>query len=123
MKGERRPFLSQKKRDGLSNPPDGPLGEILHEGWLLKQVTSRAVTNNAIDGLYEEARALGAVGGKMSGAGGGGFMFLICPFDRIPAVRARLSELGASVQQVRFERDGAQSWSGRALERELVVAR
>lgn len=99
------------------------LGELLHEGWLLKQVTSSAVTNDVIDLLYQEARALGAVGGKMSGAGGGGFMFLICPFDRIPAVRARLTELGASVQRVRFERDGVHAWSSRALERELVLAR
>ena len=99
------------------------LGEILHEGWRLKRVTSSAVTNDVIDRLYEEARDLGAVGGKMSGAGGGGFMFLVCPFDRIPAVRARLSECGASVQPVRFEPDGAHSWSGSALERQLVVAR
>ncbi|MBV8194685.1 MAG: GHMP kinase [Candidatus Dormibacteraeota bacterium] len=99
------------------------LGEILHQGWVLKQVTSSAVTNTAIDRIYEQARALGAVGGKMSGAGGGGFMFLICPFDRIPAVKARLTDLGASVQTVRFEREGVRSWAGRALQRDLVVAR
>lgn len=99
------------------------LGEILHQGWLLKQVTSSAVSNSTIDQLYEEARALGVVGGKMSGAGGGGFMFLICPFERIPAVRARLGDLGASVHAVRFEREGVQSWFGRSLQRDLVVAR
>jgi D-glycero-alpha-D-manno-heptose-7-phosphate kinase len=99
------------------------LGEILHEGWVLKQVTTSAVTNSSIDRMYEEARALGAIGGKMSGAGGGGFMFLICPFDRIPAVTTRLTNLGASVESVRFERDGVQSWCGRVLHHDLVVAR
>jgi D-glycero-alpha-D-manno-heptose-7-phosphate kinase len=98
------------------------LGEILHEGWLLKQVTSQAVTNETIDRFYAEARALGVVGGKMSGAGGGGFMFLVCPFDRIPAVTARLTDLGATVHPVRFEQNGVRSWSGRALRRDLLLA-
>jgi D-glycero-alpha-D-manno-heptose-7-phosphate kinase len=86
------------------------LGEILHEQWLHKKATSAAVSTAQIDLLYQEARKHGALGGKMSGAGGGGFMFLLCPFDRKPAVIARLTELGAQVSPVEFESEGMQSW-------------
>jgi D-glycero-alpha-D-manno-heptose-7-phosphate kinase len=98
------------------------LGEILHEGWLHKQVTASAVTNGSIDMLYREALRLGAVGGKMSGAGGGGFMFLVCPFDRIPAVSAGLQMLGASCERLRFEPGGLRSWYANTLLREAPLA-
>mgnify|MGYP003322371900 CR=1 FL=1 len=48
-------------------------GELLHEGWLAKQSLSDRVSNEAISGIYDAARAAGAVGGKITGAGGGGF--------------------------------------------------
>ncbi len=99
------------------------LGEVMHEGWVHKQATSSAVTNESIDHMYSEARNSGAVGGKMSGAGGGGFMFLVCPFDRIPAVSARLGELGAEVKPVRFEPEGLQSWHGRTITRDVALLR
>jgi D-glycero-alpha-D-manno-heptose-7-phosphate kinase len=86
------------------------LGEILHEQWAHKKATSSAVSNDRIDHLYAEARDAGAVGGKMSGAGGGGFMYLICPFDRKPEVMSRLGNLGAQVSPVEFDLEGMQSW-------------
>jgi D-glycero-alpha-D-manno-heptose-7-phosphate kinase len=86
------------------------LGDILHEQWRYKKATSDAISTPHIDQLYSEARALGAIGGKMSGAGGGGFMYLICPFDRKPEVVARLEELGAQAGPVEFISEGMQSW-------------
>jgi hypothetical protein len=50
------------------------------------------------------------IGGKISGAGGGGFMFLYCPYDRKPAVTERLVEMGAQVLPVAFEPEGVESW-------------
>jgi D-glycero-alpha-D-manno-heptose-7-phosphate kinase len=91
------------------------LGEILHQQWIQKKRTSSAISTPKIDLLYEEVRALGALGGKMSGAGGGGFMFLICPFDRRPAVSERLRELGCSVSPVEFEPEGMQTWIGSSM--------
>ncbi|MBV9120161.1 MAG: GHMP kinase, partial [Chloroflexi bacterium] len=73
------------------------LGAILHEEWLEKQKTAPSVSTEHIEDLYAEARRLGAIGGKLSGAGGGGFMFLYCPFDRKAAVSERLTQLGADV--------------------------
>ena len=98
------------------------LGELLHEGWVHKQATASAVSNDAIDNLYREALRLGAVGGKMSGAGGGGFMFLVCPFDRIPAVSEGLTKLGATVERLRFEPAGLRAWHGSSLVRTPTLA-
>ena len=98
------------------------LGEILHEQWLHKKSTSSAISNPHIDRLYDAARDAGAVGGKMNGAGGGGFMYLVCPFDRKQAVTSRLTELGAEVSPVAFEFDGVQSWLTNPRERSARMA-
>ena len=86
------------------------LGRILNEQWEEKKRTSSAVTNEIIDALYEEALQHGAVGGKVSGAGAGGFLYLICPFDRKREVAERLSARGGQVCPVEFEPSGMQSW-------------
>src|SRR5262249_42743651 len=56
-------------------------GELLHESWLAKRSLSKSVSNDAVDRIYEEARSAGAVGGKLLGAGGGGFLLLFVPPD------------------------------------------
>lgn len=68
-------------------------GEILHEAWMLKKSLPGNVTNRTIDSLYEAARAAGAVGGKLLGAGGGGFLLLYVEPDRQAAVREALAGL------------------------------
>jgi len=87
------------------------LGAILHEEWLHKKRTAGSVTTPQIDEMYEEARRLGVIGGKVSGAGGGGFMFLYCPFDRKPAVAERLIQMGGQVSSIAFELEGMKSWA------------
>ncbi len=72
--------MAYEARDILLN--DEPLdnfGELLHESWCLKRGLSNAVSPKPIDELYEEARKAGALGGKLLGAGGGGFMMLFAP--------------------------------------------
>ena len=88
------------------------LGEILDEQWRFKKATSHAISNARIDALYAAAREAGALGGKMVGAGGGGFMFLVCPFDRRPTIADRLTEMGASVGPIKFESAGLETWQG-----------
>ncbi len=68
-------------------------GHLLHEGWHLKKQLASRVSNNTIDAIYERARQAGAIGGKLCGAGAGGFLLLYCPHDRQEAVRAALSDL------------------------------
>ena len=69
------------------------LGALIHDGWLLKRGLASRVTNATIDELYATARTAGAIGGKISGAGGGGFLLLFCPPERQSAVRAALHGL------------------------------
>jgi D-glycero-alpha-D-manno-heptose-7-phosphate kinase len=63
------------------------LGELLHEGWVLKRGLAAGISNAAIDLAYDRARQHGAAGGKILGAGGGGFLLLFCAPDRRAGVR------------------------------------
>jgi D-glycero-alpha-D-manno-heptose-7-phosphate kinase len=66
------------------------IGDMLHANWLLKRDLAGGITTQAIDDMYERARAAGAVGGKITGAGGGGFLLLYCRPENQPAVRQAL---------------------------------
>jgi D-glycero-alpha-D-manno-heptose-7-phosphate kinase len=68
-------------------------GELLHEAWQLKRGMATDISSARIDELYDEARHAGAIGGKLVGAGGGGFMLLFAPPERHAAIRARLPRL------------------------------
>jgi D-glycero-alpha-D-manno-heptose-7-phosphate kinase len=68
-------------------------GELMHEGWQAKRSLSSSVTNSEVDQMYEAARQAGAIGGKITGAGGGGFMLLFVPPARQQAVREALKKL------------------------------
>jgi D-glycero-alpha-D-manno-heptose-7-phosphate kinase len=69
------------------------IGDILHQGWLLKKKLARNVSNEIIDGYYETAMTAGALGGKILGAGGGGFLLLFVEPQNQGKVRQALSEL------------------------------
>ena len=81
------------------------VGEILHESWLLKRSLTDRISNAAIDGWYEDARKAGALGGKILGAGGGGFLLLYVPQERQIAVKQALS--GLRRIPFSFEREGS----------------
>src|SRR5207247_9919897 len=78
----------------LNSPQDlTAFGELLHEGWQAKKGLSSDVSNSDVDQMYREARAAGAIGGKLMGAGGGGFMLLFVPPDQQKKVCERLNRL------------------------------
>lgn len=68
-------------------------GELLHETWVAKRSLGDKISNSEVDGLYEAARAAGALGGKLLGAGGGGFILLFVPPEKQKAVRNHLNKL------------------------------
>lgn len=96
--------LAIEAKEAVSRGAFDELGEILHAGWQLKRRLASKITNSEIDGMYEAARKAGAIGGKITGAGGGGFLLLYCPRERQDAVRRALNlrEL-----PFRFEQDGS----------------
>jgi D-glycero-alpha-D-manno-heptose-7-phosphate kinase len=79
-------------------------GLLLHRGWQFKKQLASRISNENIDALYQAAREAGATGGKITGAGGGGFLLLYCPQQRQDDVRAALH--GLPELPFRLERDG-----------------
>lgn len=82
------------------------VGRLLDEGWGLKRQLASTITNGRIDRWYEAARAAGAAGGKLCGAGSGGFLLFIAPRERHDAIRAALPEL--SEMPIRYASRGSQ---------------
>lgn len=86
-------------------------GSLLHQAWCAKKQLSSKITNPDIDELYEVARQNGAIGGKLLGAGGGGYLLLFCQFDKRHIVAEKLEQLGGKVANFAFDFDGLQTWS------------
>lgn len=77
----------------LLNGVNDRFGEILHEGWMLKKQLSSMISNALIEEYYTKARAAGAIGGKVLGAGGGGFLLFYCEESKQEGVREALKDL------------------------------
>lgn len=88
-------------------------GRLLHEAWDNKKRMAKQITNAAIDKLYESARQHGALGGKILGAGGGGYLLLYCEFDKKHVVAEELEKLGGQVVEFTFDHHGLQTWDVR----------
>lgn len=69
------------------------IGTLLHQNWMLKKQLARKISNSTIDAIYDAALKAGATGGKITGAGGGGYLLLYCPYERREAVRDALHPL------------------------------
>jgi D-glycero-alpha-D-manno-heptose-7-phosphate kinase len=85
-------------------------GDLLNEAWVNKKKMARQISNGDIEELYAVARHLGALGGKVTGAGGGGYMFFYCPFDRKHLIAEALERLGARVVPFNFDMNGLRTW-------------
>ncbi len=79
-------------------------GSLLHQSWELKKRLSSTISNGRINEIYDAARRAGAIGGKVAGAGGGGFLLLYVPYERQKSVRNALSDL--QELPFRLESDG-----------------
>jgi D-glycero-alpha-D-manno-heptose-7-phosphate kinase len=81
--------------DILRGPVHGyeAFGRLLHESWMLKRELTELISNSTIDEIYETAIRAGALGGKLCGAGGGGFILFFVPPERQPRVKAALDHL------------------------------
>jgi D-glycero-alpha-D-manno-heptose-7-phosphate kinase len=97
--------MAQAMRGALTANGLDNFGEMLHESWLLKKTVAANISNGNIDGWYERARAHGALGGKLLGAGGGGFLLLYAHPMHHPAIVSALAEL--KPMPFRFEPQGS----------------
>ncbi len=97
--------IAYTARDALIAGDVDAIGDFLHESWALKKQLASQISNAVLDEIMDVALSAGATGGKISGAGGGGFLLLYCPIARQEQVRAKLSKL----QELSFkvESDGS----------------
>jgi len=86
------------------------IGYILDYGWQFKKQMAEGITNPLIDEIYETAKKAGATGGKISGAGGGGFMMFYCPGNARYKVIEALQKFGGGFRRFQFTKYGLETW-------------
>lgn len=89
------------------------IGELLDMGWKAKKNMAEGVSNKMIDEIYDVAIKYGASGGKISGAGGGGFMFFYCPNNTRNKVVKALENFGGDIKRYNFTNKGLRTWTMR----------
>jgi D-glycero-alpha-D-manno-heptose-7-phosphate kinase len=87
------------------------IGELLDFGWKFKKNMATGISNPFIDEIYETAIKNGATGGKISGAGGGGFMFFYCPGNTRSMVVEALNKFGGQTKRYEFTAKGLTTWT------------
>lgn len=96
--------LTDDLKEALQAEQTDKIGHILHTNWVLKRKLTKKISNDAIDDAYRLAMKSGALGGKLLGAGGGGFLLFVCPRDR----REQLAgKLGLRQVDFKFDSDGS----------------
>lgn len=100
--------LADRMREALGKGELDRFGELLDCGWQAKKRISKKISSPHIDELYDLARIHGALGGKITGAGGGGFLLLYVPARRQQSVRDAFAQKGLREMVFGFDRDGAQ---------------
>ena len=95
----------------LRNKKIADFGRLLHDAWEVKKAFSPLIAPPIVDEVYAKARKHGAWGGKITGAGGGGFMVIACPFEKRLEMERVLSEAGMQVRHFSFTTQGVHAWS------------
>lgn len=105
--------ISYKMKEAILRGEVYKIGELLHQSWSDKKRMSTAISNPQLDELYKSAIEAGATGGKISGAGGGGFMMFYCPGNSKHKVIEALNKLGGRVYNFAFEDEGLNTFTVR----------
>jgi D-glycero-alpha-D-manno-heptose-7-phosphate kinase len=96
--------MAHEARCAIEEEDFDRLGVLLHQSWELKKRLAGTISNERINEMYETAQRAGAIGGKLAGAGGGGFLLLYVPFEHQNKVRTKLN--GLQELPFRLEADG-----------------
>lgn len=98
--------LAQELYDSLKNSDISSFGELLHKGWLAKKKFAKIVTNDNIDQIYDIALKHGVIGGKLTGAGGGGHLLFYCEPSKQQGVIDKMKSLGLKQVMFKFHNEG-----------------
>lgn len=101
---------SMQMKEALLKGELDRIGQILDFGWLFKKQMADSISNEFIDNIYNAAINAGATGGKISGAGGGGYMFFYCPNNTRYKVIDILSTFGGQARRYEFVNAGLKTW-------------
>ncbi len=99
--------LGQDMLETIASGRLDDFADLLHQSWVQKRGVNADISNNQIDQAYDSARKNGALGGKITGAGGGGFLMLYAHREQQPAITRDLAALGLARMDFRFDFDGA----------------
>ena len=88
------------------------VGKLMYRGWMEKKKFAGGVSDERIDAIYDAAMRTGALGGKITGAGGRGHMIFLCEFEKRHLVARELEESGAVVSSFAFDPRGMRTWIG-----------
>lgn len=102
--------LTYEMKNALLKGELTAFGHLLHHAWEHKKRLDPAITNSQIDALYEAARERGALGGKILGAGGGGYLLVYCPIDKKHEIAGALEAVGGRVVPFSFTEKGVETW-------------
>jgi D-glycero-alpha-D-manno-heptose-7-phosphate kinase len=109
-------LLASQMKDALLGGRLDAFGAMLDESYQTKKrINPSIVDGTSAEVLYDAARRQGALGGKLLGAGGGGYLLLYCPTDRILEVRRELTSLGGQFTDFAFDGLGLQVWRSKCL--------
>lgn len=111
--------LTYRMRNHLLRGRLFQFGQSLHEAWQFKRQFSSKISSSRLDRIYENALCHGAVGGKLLGAGGGGFfLFYVTPFRKLELMD-NLEAAGLKARPFRFEQEGLRTWSARERKNQM----
>jgi D-glycero-alpha-D-manno-heptose-7-phosphate kinase len=102
--------LAVELKDALLRRRLSEFGALLDSAWQAKKRMSPRISNDRIDEMYEEARRHGALGGKVTGAGGGGFMLFYCDYRSKHRVAEAMLRMNATVDEFAFVEQGLRTW-------------
>jgi len=102
---------AQMMKEALLKGRLNEIGEILDFGFQQKRKMATGISNELMDDIYETAKAAGATGGKISGAGGGGFMIFYCPGNSKYCVAKKLEKFGGVHRSYQFVEHGLTTWT------------
>ena len=97
-------------KEALLKGNTNEIGKILDIGFEQKRLMAKGINNSLIDDIYNTAKKAGATGGKISGAGGGGFMIFYCPNNTKHIVRKALENFGGEAKTYQFTKHGLTTW-------------
>jgi D-glycero-alpha-D-manno-heptose-7-phosphate kinase len=103
--------LAVAMKDALLRRRLNDFGELLGTAWEFKKKMSARISTDFIDEAYAAALSEGALGGKVTGAGGGGYMLFFCPFHLKHRVAERLTKMGGQVTEFEFAPRGLTTWT------------